>query len=132
MASSLIFPLDLDRHPINSEKIAKMKPKLKIDADSNSFKLTVNLPGYKKEDVSVFAGTGKVAVQAVDRTRFKNLNVCKVYKANYTLPKGAVAEKLRKSYNDGILCISGEIQKWSTFYLVKIVYGNRNKFKINQ
>lgn len=132
MASSLIFPLDLDRHPINSEKIAKMKPKLKIDADSNSFKLTVNLPGYKKEDVSVFAGTGKVAVQAVDRTRFKNLNVCKVYKANYTLPKGAVAEKLRKSYNDGILCISGEIQKWSTSYLVKIVYGNRNQFKINQ
>lgn len=111
MSSSLIFPLDLDRHPINSEKIAKMKPKLKIDADSSSFKLTVNLPGYKKEDVTVFAGHGKVAVQAVDRTRFKNLNVCKVYKANYTLPKGAVAENLRKSYHDGILCISGDIKK---------------------
>lgn len=111
MATSLIFPLDLDRHPINSEKIAKMKPKLKIDAGSKSFKLTVNLPGYKKEDVNVFAGNGKVAVQAVDRTRFKNLHVCKVYKANYTLPKGAVVEFLRKSYQDGILCISGEIRQ---------------------
>lgn len=88
-----------------------MKPKLKINSDGNTFILTVNIPGFKNEDVNVFAGSGKIAVQAVDRTRFKNINVCKVYKANYTLPKGALMNKLRKSYQDGVLSVSGEMDK---------------------
>lgn len=109
--SSVVLPLELDRHPINSEKISRMKPKLQINGDKNTFKLTVNIPGFKNEDVNVFAGGGKIAVQAVDRTRFKNINVCKVYKANYTLPKGTLLDNLRKSYQDGILSVSGEFEK---------------------
>lgn len=108
--SSIVLPLELDRHPINSEKIAKMKPQFKINDDGNSFQLTMYIPGFKKDDVNVYAGNGKIAVQAIDRIRFKNLNVCKVYKANYTLPKGAILANLRKTYQDGILIINGGME----------------------
>ena len=88
-----------------------MKPKMKINCDNDTFQLTMNIPGFKSEDINVFAGNGKIAVKAVDKARLKNLNICKVYKADYTLPPGAVMDKLRKSYQDDVLCIRGEIEK---------------------
>lgn len=88
-----------------------MKPKIKVNCENNTFKLTLNIPGFKSEDVSVFAGNGKIAVKAVDKACLKNLNICKVYKAEYTLPPGVVMDKLRKSYQDDTLCIRGEIEK---------------------
>lgn len=112
-SSSRVLPLDLDKQPVNKEKIAKMRPKIKINRESNTFKLTLNIPGYKKDDINVFAGSEKIAVKAVDRTRHINLNICKVYKAEYTLPTGVVMDNLRKSYQDGILCIRGEIERVS-------------------
>lgn len=109
--NTLVLPIELDKHPINCDKVLKMKPKLKIDCEANTFILTLNIPGFKNEDISVFAGSGKIAVKAVDRARMKNLNICKVYKAEYTLPPGVLMEKLRKSYQNDILCIRGEIEK---------------------
>lgn len=109
--SSIVLPMDLDKHPIDGEKISKMKPKMKIDCDNNTFKLTMNIPGFKKEDISVFAGNGKIAVKAIDKVIFKNLNICKVYKSEYVLPTDVALDKLRRSYQDGVLCIRGEIDK---------------------
>lgn len=109
--SSIVLPMDLDKHPIDSEKISKMKPKMKIDCDNNTFKLTMNIPGFKKEDINVFAGNGKIAVKAIDKVIFKNLNICKVYKSEYVLPTDVALDKLRRSYQDGVLCIRGEIDK---------------------
>lgn len=109
--NTLVLPIELDNHPINCDKVLKMKPKLKIDCESNTFTLTLNIPGFKNKDISVFAGSGKIAVKAVDRARLNNLNICKVYKAEYTLPPGVLMDKLRKSYQNDILCIRGEIEK---------------------
>lgn len=108
--SSIILPADLNHHPINSEKISKMKPKIKVNCRCKTFKLIINLLGYEKEDINVYAGNGKVAVKAIDRMRYKKLNVCKVYKAEYKLPDGAIIEKLRKSFTDGVLCIRGKLE----------------------
>lgn len=107
--SSIISPINLDKYPIDSEKISKMKPKMKIDGDNNTFKLTMNITGFKKEDVNVFAGDGKIAVKAIDKITSNNLNICKVFKAECALPMGVVMDKLRRSYQDGVLCIRGEI-----------------------
>lgn len=109
--NTLLLPIELDNHRINYDKVLKMKPKLKIDCVASTFTLTLNIPGFKNEDISVFAGKGKIAVKAVDQTRLNNLNICKVYKAEYTLPSGVLMDKLRKSYQNEILCIRGEIEK---------------------
>lgn len=109
--STMVLPIEMDKHPVNCEKVLKMKPKMKINCDNNTFQLTMNIPGFKSEDINVFAGNGKIAVKAVDKARLKNLSICKVYKVDYTLPPGVVMEKLRKSYQDSILCIRGEIEK---------------------
>lgn len=71
----------------------------------------MNIPGFKKEDIYVFAGDGKIAVKAVDKANFKNLNICKVYKAEHTLPPGAIIDKLRKTYKDDTLCVRGFMEK---------------------
>lgn len=110
-ASSIVLPMDMDRNPLVCDKVLKLRPKIQIDCEKRTFKLTVNIPGFKSDDINVFAGNGKVAVKAADKTNLKNLNICKVYKAVYTLPPGVVMEKLRKSYHDDVLCIRGEIGK---------------------
>lgn len=107
--SSIVLPMDLDKYPIDSEKISKIKPKMRIDYENNTFKLTVNVAGFKKDDVNVFAGNGKIAVKAIGKVAFNNLNICKVYKAEYTVPAGVAMDKLRRSYQDGVLCIRGVI-----------------------
>lgn len=104
--------MDKDTHPLVCEKVLKLKPKIQIDADNHTFKLTVNIPGFKSDDINVYAGNGNViAVRAVDKTKVKNLDICKIYKADYALPPGTVMDRLRKSYKADVLCISGEIDK---------------------
>lgn len=107
--SSFQFPVGFEECLNNSEQAFKMKPKFKVNCDSNVFKMTINIPGYMKEDIDVFAGKDQVAIRAVDKTRVKNLNVSKVYKAVYKLPSGIAMNTIRKSYHDGVLCIRGEI-----------------------
>lgn len=109
--STMVLPIELDKHPINCDKVLKMKPTLKINRENNTFKLSMNIAGFKSDDISVFAGNGKIAVKAVAKANLTNLNICKVYKAEYTLPIGAVIEKLRKKYQNDVLCIRGEIEK---------------------
>lgn len=103
--------MDKDTNPLVCDKVLKLKPKITIDAENHTFKLTVSIPGFKSDDVNVFAGNGVIAVRAADKTNVKDLDICKIYKADYTLPPGTVMERLRKSYKDDILCISGEIEK---------------------
>lgn len=103
--------MDKDTNPLVCDKVLKLKPKIKIDAENRTFKLSVNIDGFKSDDINVFAGNGVIAVRAADKTNVKNLNICKMYKADYTLPPGTVMNQLRKSYKDDILCISGEIEK---------------------
>lgn len=102
--------MELNENPINREKVMKMKPRIKIDRETNTFIVTFYIPGFKNEDITVYSGNGKISVKAVDKTKSKNIKICKVYKADYLLPKGAVTGKLRKSYQDDILCIRGEIK----------------------
>lgn len=106
-----VFRMELDKNPINCENMLKMKPKIRMDCANTRFEMVMSIPGFESEDIGVFAGNGKVVIKAIDRVRIKNFNICKVYKADYTLPSGAIIEKLRKSYKDDTLCIRGEIQK---------------------
>lgn len=109
--SSIILPMELDKNPINHQKVLRMKPKMKINHENRTFQITMEIPGFKNEDITVFAGNGKISVKAVDKTRFKNVLVCKVHKADYSLPPGVLMDKLRKSYKNDVLCIRGEIEK---------------------
>lgn len=105
-----ILPMNLDKDPINKEKIMKMKPKLRIDDERRKFELTFDIPGFCSDDINVFAGNGRIAIKAVDKTKLNHLHLCKVYKAEYPLPIGVLTETLRKLYKDGTLWIHGEIE----------------------
>lgn len=106
-----ILPLDSNQYPLDDEKVQKLKPKIFIDAHKHKFKLLINIPGYKKDDVKVFAGNEKILVKAVDRMQLNCMNICKVYDAEYSLPAGMSIEKLRKWYQDGVLCLRGDFKQ---------------------
>lgn len=113
MQDTSVLPLKLDQYPLNSERVEKLKPKMVFDSSRHKFKLLINVPGYKKDDIKVFAGNEKILVKAVDRMQIGRMNICKVYEADYSLPTGAVIQKLRKWFHNGILCLRGEIKQIS-------------------
>lgn len=105
------LPLDFNQCCLNDEKVQKLKPKMIIDKSGQKFKLLINIPGYKNDDVKVFAGNDKIMVKAVDRMQLECMNVCKVYEADYSLPAGISIEKIRKRYHNGVLCLRGDIEQ---------------------
>lgn len=111
MQETPILPLDLDQYPLNDQKVENLKPKMMFDISSHKFKLLINLPGYKKDDVKVFAGDDKIMVKAVDQIKLNCINICKVLEADYSLPPGIAIEKLRKSYHNGVLYLRGDIKE---------------------
>lgn len=111
MQDTHILPLDFNQYPLNDEKVQNLKPKMIIDESRHKFKLLINIPGYKNDDVKVFAGNDKIVVKAVDRMQLDCMNVCKVYEADYSLPADVSIETLRKWYHNGVLCLRGEIKQ---------------------
>lgn len=111
MADAFILPLDFNQYPLNDKKVQNLKPRMVVDAHKHKFKLLANIPGYKKDDVKVFAGNEKIVVKAVDRMQLDSINICKVYEAEYSLPAGMSIEKLRKWYHDGVLCLRGDYKQ---------------------
>lgn len=111
MQDTPVSPLDLNQYPLNDEKVQKLKPKIMFDKSSHKFKLLINIPGYKKDDIKVFAGNDKIMVKAADRMQLDCINICKVYEAEYSLPAGIATEKLWKRYHNGVLCVRGDIKQ---------------------
>lgn len=109
MQAATILPLDLYRFPLSDEKVQKLKPKLSFDKKNSKFKLLINILGYRKDDIKVFAGMDTIMVKAVDRAQMNSVNVCKVYEAEYMLPPGIAIERISKSFSDGVLCVRGDV-----------------------
>lgn len=114
MPDAPILPLDSNQYPLNDEKIQNFKPQLIIDQNKQKFKLRINIPGYKKDDVKVFAGNEKIVVKAVDQMKLNCMNICKVYEAEYTLPADISIGKLRKWYQNGVLWLRGDFKEINT------------------
>lgn len=111
MSDAPILPLDFNQYPLNDEKVQNLKPKMIIDRSKHKFKLLINIPGYKKDDVKVFAGNDKIMVKAMDQMQLNCMNVCKVYEAEYSLPADISIKKLRKWYHNGVLCLRGNFKQ---------------------
>lgn len=111
MEETSVLPLELNQYPLDERKVEKLKPRLILDINNQKFKLLINLPGYKKDDIKVFAGNDKIMVKAMDKMKLDCINVYKVYEADYSLPPGVEVEKLRKSYHNDVLCLRGDIEK---------------------
>lgn len=111
MPDTAILPLDFNQYPLDGRKVQNLKPKMMIDGHKHKFKLLINIPGYKKGDVKVFAGNEKIMVKALDRMQLNCMNICKVYDAEYSLPAGMSIGKLRKWHHDGVLCLRGNFKQ---------------------
>lgn len=111
MPDTPIFPLDFEQFPLDNSKVQSLKPKIIIDEQKHKFKLLINIPGYKNDDVKVFAGNEKILVKAMDRMQLNCMNICKMYEAEYSLPAGISIEKLRKRHHDGVITLRGDFKQ---------------------
>lgn len=110
MSDTPISPLDINQYPLNDVRVQNLKPKMIIDRNKRKFKLLISIPGYKKDDVKVFAWSEKIVVKAVDQMQLNCMSISKVYEAEYTLPADISIEKLRKLYHNGVLSLRGDFK----------------------
>lgn len=96
-----------EKFPIDKERVEKMRPKIEISHENNSFALFWHIPGFRKENICVYGSSNRIAIKANDKAEGEDMKVCKIYNATYTLPHRVAVEKLRKSYENGTLKVYG-------------------------
>jgi len=86
-------------------------PALDLYEDENNFHVKAELPGLKKEEISISLHEGvlTLAGERLENDRFKKAEVYRAerflgrFQRTLTLPSPVVAEKVKATYKDGIL-----------------------------
>ncbi|MEZ0390941.1 MAG: Hsp20/alpha crystallin family protein [Pseudobdellovibrionaceae bacterium] len=97
-----LLPYDRDRR--------FLAPAIDIDETANEYIVTADLPGLKKEDISIEASGNQLTLSAErkfdsgeDKKSERRERYYGSYQRSFTLPAGADAEKIEASYEDGVL-----------------------------
>jgi len=80
----------------------KVKNNYWFDETKDSYVLTVELPGYKKENLDVTVDNGKLTICA----KRESTKVKASYKQCYSLPKDADLLKVTADLKDGLLTVT--------------------------
>ena len=95
------------------QRSARLAPAVDVTEDEKAYKITVELPGVKKEDVSVEVHDNVLSVRGEkksereerkDKTHWVERSYGS-FSRSFTLPPTAVSEELRASFNDGVLSV---------------------------
>ena len=96
-----------------TQREARLAPAVDVTEDEGSYRISVELPGVKKEDVSVEVHESVLSIRGEKRSereekKDKSHWIERSYGSfsrSFTLPPTAHSEKLRASFKDGVLSI---------------------------
>ena len=96
-----------------AQRTSRLAPAVDVSEDEKAYKITVELAGVKKEDVTVEVHDSVLSIRGEKRSereekKDKTHWVERSYGSfsrSFTLPPTAVSEDLRASFNDGVLTI---------------------------
>ena len=95
------------------QRAARLAPAVDVSEDETTYAITIELPGVKKEDVSVEVHENVLSIRGEkksereekkDKTHWLERTYGS-FSRSFTLPPSAVSEQLRASFKDGVLSI---------------------------
>jgi len=95
------------------QRTARLAPAVDVSEDSNAYHVTVELPGVKKEDVTVEVHEGVLTIhgekksereEKKDKTHWVERTFGS-FSRSFTLPSTAVSDEMKASFKDGVLAI---------------------------
>jgi len=95
------------------QRAARLAPAVDVSEDEKTYSITVELPGVKKDDVTVEVHENVLSIRGEKKSereekKDKTHWVERTYGSFsrlFTLPPSAVSEELRASFKDGVLSI---------------------------
>jgi HSP20 family protein len=95
------------------ERAARLAPAVDVSESEKSYSITVELPGVKKDDVTVEVHENVLSIRGEKKSereekKDKTHWVERTYGSfsrSFTLPPTAVSEDLKASFNDGVLTV---------------------------
>jgi len=81
-------------------------PRADLHEDENNYYLTVELPGVRKEDVSVDMEKGMLYISAKHEREQGESKQSYTYSRSVTAPEGVNADNIKANFEDGILTVT--------------------------
>lgn len=109
-----LFDSPLTELTRTSHLLSGWTPALDVHEDKNSFIVTAELPGMKKEEIEVSLQDGTLSISGERKSETQHANA-EVYRAErffgrfqrtITLPATVAADKVKAAYKDGVLTIT--------------------------
>jgi HSP20 family protein len=96
-----------------SQRVARLAPAVDVTENEQAYKITVELAGVKKDDVTVEVHDNVLSIRGEKKSereekKDKTHWVERTYGSfsrSFTLPPTAVSEDLKASFNDGVLTV---------------------------
>jgi HSP20 family protein len=98
---------------VPSQRVARLAPAVDVSEDEKSYHVTVELPGVKKDDVTVEVHENVLSIRGEkksereekkDKTHWVERTFGS-FSRSFTLPPSAVADELKAGFKDGVLTL---------------------------
>ena len=95
------------------QRTARLAPAVDVSEDEKGYSVTVELPGVRRDDVSVEVNDNVLSIRGEkksereekkDKTHWLERTFGS-FSRSFTLPRGAVTEELKATFKDGVLAI---------------------------